>query len=190
VIAIIGKDVKIFSLPLGSKHRDGYAHMVGRVCQVWHKKMNWTGFLVIKDSVLTTGFYPHGKEFDLIFPEMKETSGFLQHDWGELIELGVGAPKVPPLYSQSSHVLPNQVLFSIGSFFGIPYTLASCTVEKVLITDRVMTAERKELLDDHSPGSPVFNTGGSLVGILEAYIEKTDRMVIRALTSNTKGLLR
>ncbi len=191
MIAIICKDVKIFSFPLGTLHREGYAALVDRVCQVRYKKQRWTGFGIIPEHVLTTGFYPHGKEFDLEFANGANCSGFLTEDWGEVIELGVGKmPKTGPLYTQHSPVMPGQVMFVIGSILGIPFTLASCVVEKLMIAGKIMTAERLELLDEHSVGSPVFNKMGSLVGILEAYIEKTDKMVVRALTANANGTLK
>ncbi len=190
MVIIIGQKVRVFTQPLGQIHQEGYAVMVKRVCQVWQKKMNWTGFIVVKDSVLTTGFYPHGKEFDLIFQELPPITGFTTEDWGEVIELGAAAPSVGSFYTQGSPIAPGQVLFSIGSFFGIPYTLVACEVEKVLIADHVMNDQRLELLDEHSAGSPVFNQQCQLVGILEAYIEKTDRMVIRSLTANASGLLK
>ncbi len=191
MIAVICKNIKVYSFPLGISHQEGYATHVQRVCQVKYKKQRWTGFAVIPEHVITTGFYPHGKEFDLEFPDGVACQGFLTEDWGEVIELGVAnMPKFEGLYCQHAPILIGQVLFVIGSILGIPYTLASCEVEKLIITERVMTCERLELLDEHSVGSPVFNHGGSLVGILEAFIETTDKMVIRGLTSNAIGLLK
>lgn len=189
MIAIIAKDVRIFSFPLGELHVKGYAALVSRVCQIKSEKMTWTGFAVVKDEVLTTGFYPHGKEFDVEFCNEKPTSGFLVNDWGDVIEVGVSTPYLDSLYAQYRPVAVGQKLFVIGSILGIPWSLAECEIEKILLTNQIVTSERLRLLDPHSVGSPVFNHNGALVGILEAYIEETDRMVIRCLTANGNGLL-
>lgn len=185
MIALILSKIRVYSLPLGEMHREGYAAMVPRVCQISHKRERWTGFGIVPESVITTGFYPHGKEFDVEFPDRETTSGFLVGDWGDVIELDVPRmPKLGNLMTPCKPVLPGQTLFVIGSILGIPFTLASGEVEKVILTNEIMNAERLSLLDPHSVGSPVFNGDASLVGILEAYIEKTNKMIVRSLITN------
>lgn len=191
MLAIIGKDVKLYSFPLGEHHRKGYDALVKRVCQVQSGRRRWTGCLVVGDNVLTSGVFPHDKEFDVSFYDGTETSGFLTGDWGDVIELGVGKhPTSPALFSQWNALREGDMMFSIGSFLGIPFTLAMCTVDKVICTHKIIDDERMNVLDRFSIGSPVFSQGGAYVGMLEAYVEKTDRFICRSFSANQQGILK
>lgn len=187
---ILAGNVEIYSHPLGGLHKSGYEALVNRVCQIRSCGTIWTGFVLVQNKMLTTGFYPHGNEFDVEFPGEKETSAFMLNDFGDILELGVESPhEIDGLYFQNTLVKQKQRLFVIGSFFGIPFTLATCVVEGIIDADHIIDDERLKLLDEHSPGSPVFNEQGCFVGILEAFIENTNKMVIRTFMMKENGVL-
>lgn len=191
MITIIATNIQFFSQPLDKDFREGYEELVERVAKVITPKGMWTGFIP-RDTILTTGWWEHGKEFDLHFKNGFMTSGFLAEDWDEIIEINFDYHhhEVPPMMALTKHPQPQAKLFSIGCFLGMPFALARCVVTRVMETkDHIMDSQRANEVDPCSAGSPIFDSGGALVGILVAYIPKTDTFVIRSLVANTDGKL-
>lgn len=190
MIAVIAKNIQLYSFPL-IRFKEGYDEVVKRVCQIESKRQRWTGVCVAENQVWTTGFYPHGKEFDLEFYGEKSTSGFLTRDYGDTLQLRAGKiPKLNDLMASTDHVRPRQMLYVVGSLLGIPFSLATCEVEKITIMEQAISADRLRQIDEHSTGSPVFNNQLAIVGMLMLYMESSDRMIIRSITATPQGLLK
>lgn len=189
MIMIFAKKITIYSFPLGEELISGYEGLVHRVCNVHGTGGDWTGFLV-KDTVLTSGLPNHDREFDLRFYKQPQTAGFLRRDFGDILELSVGnRPNVDSLGGVQKHPLPRQSLFVIGNFFGIPFEMVKCEVEMVgKVTD--LSVFDEEQMDMHTCGAPVFDKHGRIVGIVEAYVPGTDKLLIRALMASPQGELK
>lgn len=185
---IFAHKVTIYSFPLGKELLNGYNDLVTRVCEIKTQKGNWTGFLV-NDTVLASGLPDHEQEFDIQFYRQPQTSGFLLHDFDDVIEVAVGnAPKVDRLAGMSKHPLPPAKLFVIGNFFGQPFEIATCNIQLVgSVKD--LSCMKGHMIDTHTCGSPVFNHDGAIVGIVEAYVPLKDQLIIRSLVANERGML-
>lgn len=186
---IFAHKIRIYSFPLGKELLSGYNDLVTRVCEVKTQKGNFTGFLV-KDTILTSGLPDHDKEFDIQFYRQPQTSGFLLHDFDDIMEVAVGnRPDVDRIAGMSKHPLPPATLYVIGNFFGLPFEIATCQIELVGSVKDLGWFDEK-LIDTHTCGSPVFNASGAIVGIVEAYVPSKDRLIIRSLTASEQGTLR
>lgn len=188
MIIIFAQKVVLYSFPLGKDVGEGYKELVPRVCNIASTGGTWTGFLTT-DKVLTSAFPEHENEFEVGFYHRPNTSGFLVRDFGDLMELGVGqAPALGKLMGSMKHPVPNQTLYVIGNFFGIPFELVTCVVERVGEVSS-LAVRKAEMMDLHACGSPVFNKDGVLVGIVEAFVPENDKLIIRALIANSQGVI-
>lgn len=189
---IIATNVVLYSHPLSKDFSEGYELLCKRVCQVSNREWSWSGFIVC-DTIMTTAWQKDDdNEFDIRFKDGFKTSGFLHEDHGDVIEINFDYDhhKVEPMGAVLSTPPIGTVLFLIGCFFGIPYTLARCKISKIIDTDLVIDDERIEIIDPCSCGSMVFDIHGALVGVLECYVPKTDSMVIRSFYANKEGKLK
>lgn len=192
MFTIIGKDLELYSLPLGATHKNGYNSLVTRTCEVTNGKQSWSGLNTIGDRVMTTNFFDHEeKDFDVKFKGGESVHAFKINDWGDIIEIGCAkTPIKETLTARHAPVSKGETLFVIGNFLGMSNSFASFEVNAVMPNQPDISEERFGKIDPHSSGSPIYGSKGELVGILVAYIPETNWVIGISLYADDKGLIK